>query len=223
MHQASPVRGCVAWTIRYRTGSRRLMLGDAMSILARRTRAPLGNSPARMRANRSRFSVDAALAPRRSRPGRGQRAARLADLVGRLVVDVRQAASDEVDRPGVQLLEVVGGVVEAVTPVEPEPADVRLDCVEVLLLLLERVGVVEAQVAAAAELGGDAEVQADRLGVADVQVAVRLGREARHRRADAARRDVRGDDLPDEVAPCRGRVGRRDGLVGGLAAHGGRG
>ena len=32
------------------------MFGLAMSIFARRTRAPFSNSPARMRANRSRFS-----------------------------------------------------------------------------------------------------------------------------------------------------------------------
>ena len=32
------------------------MLGEAMSILALRTRAPSGNSPARMRSNRSRLS-----------------------------------------------------------------------------------------------------------------------------------------------------------------------
>ena len=45
-------------------------------------------------------------------------------------------------------------------------------------LFLGRVGVVEAQVALAAELVGEAEVQADGLGVADVQVAVGLGRKA---------------------------------------------
>jgi hypothetical protein len=56
MHQASPVRGWEAWTIRYRTGSRRLMFGEAMSTFARRTRAPFANSPARMRAKRSRLS-----------------------------------------------------------------------------------------------------------------------------------------------------------------------
>ena len=64
-------------------------------------------------------------------------------------------------------------------PVESEPAHVGLDRVDVLLLLLDGVRVVEAQVAAAAELLGDAEVQADRLGVPDVEVAVGLGREAR--------------------------------------------
>src|SRR5207244_2981020 len=54
--------------------------------------------------------------------------------------------------------------------------------------------------ALAAVLLGEAEVQADRLGVADVQVAVRLRREAR---VDAALvlagAVVRVDDLLDEV------------------------
>src|ERR1035438_9165220 len=43
--------------MRYMMGSRMLKLGDAMSILARRVRAPSGNSPAFMRVNRSRFSA----------------------------------------------------------------------------------------------------------------------------------------------------------------------
>ena len=46
--------------------------------------------------------------------------------------------------------------------------------------LLGRVGVVEAQVADAAEVAGQAEIEADALGVADVKVPVRLGREAGH-------------------------------------------
>ena len=97
----------------------------------------------------------------------------LADLVGRQVVDVGLAVADQLDGPVVELLEVVGRVVEVLAPVEAEPADVGLDRVDVLLLLLDRVRVVEAEVAAAAELAGDAEVEADRLRVADVQVAVR--------------------------------------------------
>ena len=137
-------------------------------------------------------------------PGVGERAAVLADLVGGLVVDVGLAAFDEVDGPVVELLEVVGRVVEVLAPVEAEPAHVGLDGVDVLLLLLGRVRVVEAEVAAAAELLGDAEVEADGLGVADVEVAVGLGREAGDRRRDPAGRDVGGDDLADEIAPLRG-------------------
>ena len=68
------------------------------------------------------------------------------------------------------------------------------------------IGVVEAQVAEAAEFRGDAEVQADRLGMADVQVAVRLGRKPRvHTAAVPAGSAVLGDDFPDEIELCRGR------------------
>ena len=42
--------------MRYSTGSRMLMLPEAMSIFARSTREPSSNSPAFMRSNRSRFS-----------------------------------------------------------------------------------------------------------------------------------------------------------------------
>ena len=52
-------------------------------------------------------------------------------------------------------------------------------------LFLFGIGVVEAQVAFAAEFGGEAEVQADGFGVADVQIAVRLRGETRvHAAAD---------------------------------------
>ena len=162
--------------------------------------------------------LDAPVAERRVRPGAGQRAARLADLVRRLVVDVRLAGPDELDRPLVQLLEVVAGVEQVLAPVEPQPADVGHDRVDVLLLLLGRVRVVEPEVAGAAELAGDAEVEGDRLRVPDVEVAVRLGREAGDGRRDPPRGDVGADDLADEVAPL-GRVGRR-GSGGGVGRHG---
>src|ERR1022692_3616803 len=42
--------------MRYITGSRMFRFFEAISILARRVREPSGNSPARMRSNRPRFS-----------------------------------------------------------------------------------------------------------------------------------------------------------------------
>ena len=53
---AEPVRWCSARRMRYITGSRMLRFGDAMLIFARSVLEPSGNSPARMRPNRSRFS-----------------------------------------------------------------------------------------------------------------------------------------------------------------------
>ena len=137
----------------------------------------------------------------------------LADLVGGLVVHVRLAGPHEVDGPLVELLEVVRGEVQVLAPVEPQPADVGLDGVDVLLLFLGGVGVVEAQVAAAAELPRDAEVEADGLGVADVEVAVRLGGKAGDDGLVPALAKVGGDDLTDEVGVLEGGWG--------LAVHAG--
>ena len=59
----------------------------------------------------------------------------------------------------------------------------------------------------AAELGGNAEVEGDRLGMADVQVAVGLGRKARDDLGVPAGGDVGGDDLADEVGSFRQLTG----------------
>ena len=133
-----------------------------------------------------------------------------AHLVPRQVVDVGQPLADQRHRALVQPLEVVRGVVRTVLPVEAEPADVPLDRAHELQILGLRVRVVHAQVAEPAELLRDAEVQADRLGVADVQIAVRLGRKPG---ADPPPPPpggpVGGDDLADEVEA--GRIGSGSG------------
>ena len=131
-----------------------------------------------MRRNRSRFSSTL-----RSRYGLllarlGQRAARSPHLVRRLVVDIGLAGADQVLGPIVELLEIVRRVIKVLAPVKAEPAHVALDRVDIFLLLLGRIGVVKAQVAAAAEFLRDSEIEADRLGMADMQIAVRLRREA---------------------------------------------
>jgi hypothetical protein len=103
-------------------------------------------------------------------------------------------------------------------PGEPEPAHVALDGVDILLLFFGRVGVVEAQVAAPAELLGDAEIQADRLGVADVEVAVWFGREAGHHPGMALGVEVGLNDVADEVPPrlaCRLVLVRHESVLAG--------
>src|SRR5262249_6775917 len=145
--------------------------------------------------------LDRAVAERRGAAGLGQRAAVLADLLTAEIVDVGLAGADELLGPLVELFEVVAGVIEVLAPVEAEPADGAHDRVDVLLALLGGVGVVEAQVAAAAELAGHAEIDRDRLGVADVQVAVGLGRKPRdHLAAEAAGAVVLQDDVANEIA-----------------------
>ena len=144
--------------------------------------------------------VDAARSVWRVLAWLGQRAAMLADLIGRQRIDVGHALADQILGESVELLVVIRRVVLALVPLKPEPLHVFLDRIDVLDVFLDRIGVVEAEVAVAAELAGDAEVEADRLGVADVQVAVRLRRKARHDPAAVlSGGDVCGDDFANEV------------------------
>src|SRR5208283_3096969 len=96
-----------------------------------------------------------------------------------------------------------------VGPGADEPVHVLLDGVHVLDVFLGRVGVVHAQVADAVEFVGDAEVEADAFGVADVQVTVRLRRKAGVYARIFLFGHVRGDDVADEI-------GRRGGRSGGF-------
>src|SRR5262249_39917136 len=91
--------------------------------------------------------------------------------------------------------------------VEAEPAHVALDALDELLVLALRVRVVEAQETGAAEIQRHAEVGADRHRVADVQIAVGLGREARlHAAAVLTGGDLFRHALTDEVEAARAVV-----------------
>ena len=175
-----------------------------MSILARSTRRAVGELAGFHAGEEVEILFDGAVAIGRVFAGLGEGAAVLANLVGGEVVDVGLAGLDELESPLVELGEVVGGVAEAV-PVEAEPADVFLNGIDVLLLFFFGVGVVEAQVGFAAELVGEAEVDADGLGVADVEVAVGLGGKAGLDDGVAVLfgADVLGDDVAEEVGGGR--------------------
>jgi hypothetical protein len=104
------------------------------------------------------------------------------------------------------------------TPVEAQPAHVVLDRLDVADVLRRGVRVVEAEVAAG---GGvllcDPEVEHDRLGMPDVQKAVRFRGEARHDPPFCpACRQIAVDDLTDEVATFGRRCHRARSFRGGI-------
>ncbi len=138
----------------------------------------------------------------------GQGAAHRPHLVSREVVDISLAGADQMLRPVVQLFEIIRGMVEVPAPVEAKPAHVALDRVDIFLLFLGRVGIVEAQVAASAIFLRNPEIEADRLGVTDMEIAVRLGWEPRHDLLRPPRGKIGLDDVADEVAPRRRRLAR---------------
>ena len=145
----------------------------------------LGDGPVTERTLDARIAVAAAL--RR-------------DRLAVLFVDVGQSLVDQQFGPVVELLEVVARVERLAFDRKPEPGEIGDDAVDVARVLGVGVRVVEAQVADTAELLGDPEVDGDRLGVPDVQVAVRLGWEASLDAAPEGAAFVVGDDqLANEV------------------------
>src|SRR5690606_40702323 len=98
-----------------------------------------------------------------------------------------------------QLIEVIRGVANITAPFEAQPLDVLLDGVDILLLFLGRVGVIEAQMTLTTGLLRQTEIQADRLGMPDVQVAVGLRRKARHDLRVLAALQVRSEEHTSEL------------------------
>ena len=159
----------------------------------------------------------------------GKRAAVSPHLFRALAVHVCESALDQVLRKTVEMFEIIRRVVKMPAPVEAEPSHRIEYGIDVLLLFFFRIRVVEAQVAEAAVVARQPEVETDRLGVPDVQVAVgfrgkaradfgRVGRGAGMRRsrtgfaAPGARgmlagREVGFDDAANEIR--RGRRLRR--------------
>ena len=143
--------------------------------------------------------LDAPPAVRALGAGLRQRAAGQPHFVLGLVVDIGLAGADQMLRPRVELLEIIGGMKEIPAPIEAEPAHVALDGVDIFLRFLGRIGVVETQIAVAAEFLGDAEIQTDRFGVADVQIAVRLRRKTGDDGFVPAGSKVSPNDVADEI------------------------
>ncbi|OIQ70774.1 hypothetical protein GALL_476120 [mine drainage metagenome] len=123
-----------------------------------------------------------AVAPRTVHPRLGERATVAAHVVGVLLIHVSQTVFDQRAGATVHEVEVVAGIIQMRDPVgfpvESQPAHRVQNGIDVFLVFLFRVGVVEAQVADATIVLRQTEVQADALGMADMQITVRLGRKA---------------------------------------------
>jgi len=65
-------------------------------------------------------------------------------------------------------------------PVEAQPFHRVDNGIDVFLIFLFRIGVIEAQVAAAVVVARQTKIDVDRFGMADVQIAVGLGWKTRH-------------------------------------------
>ena len=91
----------------------------------------------------------------------------LSYLLGSLFVDIGLALFDKLNSEVVELLEIVGSVVD-IAPFEAQPSDVLLDRIYVFHIFFDGVGVVKSEVAYAVVFLCDAKVHADGFHVSDV-------------------------------------------------------
>ena len=102
---------------------------------------------------------------------------------GRLFVHVGVTSLHQVLGKLIHVLKVRAREVEIrfllVLPVKAQPTHAVKNTIDVFLIFLHRIGVVKTHVAIAAVVTSEAKVQANALGVTDVQIAVRFRREAR--------------------------------------------
>jgi hypothetical protein len=109
----------------------------------------------------------------RTRPARfGHGSSVLANLSLIETADIGLAFFNQLHGKAVHLLEVVRCEIKMVILVKAEPLHIVLNRVDIFGVFFDRVGVVKAKVAAALILTGQAKIQTDGLGVANVQIPV---------------------------------------------------
>ena len=136
----------------------------------------------------------------------GARAGRLAGIVAAVflhfvasqIFDISLAHFNHLFGEGVNLVVVVA-CEKFFFPFKAEPLHVFADGIDIFHIFLGRVRVVEAEVRKATELLGGTEVQADGLGMANVNVAVRFGRETRQHVIALAGLEVVNDNVLNKI------------------------
>ena len=103
----------------------------------------------------------------------GGRSLLLGNNLRTLFVNIGTALFDKPYGKVPELLKVVTGIIH-IGPLESEPLDIVLDTLDIFRIFLDRVGVVETEIAGAAIFLGQTEVDGDSLGMTDVQIAIGL-------------------------------------------------
>lgn len=102
----------------------------------------------------------------------GQSSPAQTDLLRALTVHISLSGQNQLLGERIQLFKIIGCVKFPVFPVTAEPLHVLADGIDIFRVFLHRVRIVKAQIALAAILPGQSEVDADGLGMPNMQVAV---------------------------------------------------
>ncbi len=122
--------------------------------------------------------LDGAVAPRAYRRVRSIASVFL-ELFGSKLAHIGKAFVYKLNGILIGLFKIVRSVVKSVPPIEAEPMNILLNSLNKLGILLCGICIVHTQIAYAAEAFSRAEIYCKRLAVPDMEISVRLRREAR--------------------------------------------
>lgn len=88
--------------------------------------------------------------------------------------DISQSLFNQLFGIGIGLFKIIAAKIQAVIPGKAQPLDILLDSLHIFIILFGGVGIIETQVAQATKFFGDAEVDAQSLAMADMQISVRF-------------------------------------------------
>ena len=120
---------------------------------------------------------DAAVTAGAFLPRRIERAAVFTDFITRQIIDISLTQANQLFGVFIEFIEIVRRIEHAVVPVKTEPFDIAFNRFYIFRIFFRRIRVIKAEIRYSAIFLGNAEIQADRLGVADVEIAIRFRRE----------------------------------------------
>ena len=96
-------------------------------------------------------------------------------LFGRQFADIGEPFLNQLQRPLIHSFKIIGGKIKPILPIIAQPTDIFLDGIHILHVFFCRVGIVHSQIANPAEAFCRAKIDIYGFGMANMQVAVRLG------------------------------------------------
>ena len=117
---------------------------------------------------------------------------------------IRLAVLNQLHRVAIQLLKIIRGKKSflrkhRIRPAIDQPLHILGDRIDILRVLLHRIGVIKAQIADAVILQRDAEIQADGFRVAEMQIPIGLRRKPRDHAGIFPHRQIRLHAIADEI------------------------
>ena len=96
------------------------------------------------------------------------------DFLSGKVINVSQALLNQLHSIIVKLAEIIRSKKHSVIPAEAQPFNILLNGIYIFHILFYRIGVIKTQITNTAVIFGKAKVQANRLGMANVQITIWL-------------------------------------------------